>query len=99
MASEKLEPSEGWPIRSQEPGVITVAQNQDELLYWFTYRFRNLFAEESDIGADREQAIRERAYELWQDGRPDGKAFEYWLRAEAEISAAADKRITGAETR
>jgi hypothetical protein len=30
--------------------------------------------------------IEERAYALWEaDGRPDGRALEYWLRAEQEI--------------
>jgi Protein of unknown function (DUF2934) len=37
----------------------------------------------------REQAIRERAYAIWeQEGRPDGKDLDHWLRAEAEIIAA-----------
>ena len=36
----------------------------------------------------REQAIRERAYAIWeQEGRPDGKDLDHWLRAEAEIIA------------
>ena len=34
----------------------------------------------------REQAVRERAYAIWeQEGRPDGKDLDHWLRAEAEI--------------
>jgi hypothetical protein len=33
-----------------------------------------------------EDAIRARAYELWeQDGRPDGKDVDYWLRAAREL--------------
>ena len=37
--------------------------------------------------ADREQAIRQRAYALWEeDGRPDGKNLEHWLRADTEIA-------------
>ena len=33
---------------------------------------------------DSEDRIRERAYHLWQaDGRPDGRAEEYWERAKA----------------
>lgn len=37
---------------------------------------------------DREQRIREQAHSLWeQDGRPEGRAEEYWLRAEAMIGA------------
>jgi hypothetical protein len=39
----------------------------------------------------REQAIRERAYAIWeQEGRPDGKDLDHWLRAEAEIIAATE---------
>ena len=34
----------------------------------------------------REQAIRERAYALWeQDGRPEGRSLAHWSQAEAEI--------------
>jgi hypothetical protein len=34
----------------------------------------------------REQAIQERAYAIWEEeGRPDGKDWDHWLRAEAEI--------------
>ncbi len=37
----------------------------------------------------KEQAIRERAYAIWEEeGRPDGKDLEHWLRAEAEINSA-----------
>jgi hypothetical protein len=37
---------------------------------------------------EREQAIRERAFEIWeQEGRPQGKHLGHWLRAEAEIDA------------
>ncbi len=33
-------------------------------------------------------AIRQRAYELWeQDGRPEGREFDYWLKAEAEFAS------------
>ena len=35
-----------------------------------------------------EQRIRERAYALWEaDGRPEGKADEYWERAREMIAA------------
>jgi hypothetical protein len=37
----------------------------------------------------REQAIRERAYAIYEEeGHPDGKALDHWLRAEAEIVSA-----------
>jgi len=50
-------------------------------------RYRKLLIKEREMQEDREQAIRERAYALWeQDGHPDGKDLECWLRAEAEIS-------------
>jgi Protein of unknown function (DUF2934) len=39
-------------------------------------------------GSWHEQRIRQRAYEIWDDeSRPEGKADEHWLRAEAEIMA------------
>jgi hypothetical protein len=35
----------------------------------------------------KEQAIRERAYAIWEDeGRPEGRHLDHWLRAEAEIN-------------
>jgi len=35
----------------------------------------------------KEQAIRERAYAIWEEeGRPEGRHVDHWLRAEAEIS-------------
>ncbi len=37
---------------------------------------------------EREEAIRERAYAIWeQEGRPDGKSLAHWLQAEAETAA------------
>jgi hypothetical protein len=36
----------------------------------------------------REQAIRERAYAMWEEeGRPGGKDLDHWYRAEAEIDS------------
>ncbi|HLY47419.1 MAG TPA: DUF2934 domain-containing protein [Stellaceae bacterium] len=35
-----------------------------------------------------EERIRERAYEIWDHaGRPEGKELDFWLQAEAEITA------------
>ena len=35
----------------------------------------------------KEQFIRERAYLIWdEEGRPEGRHLDHWLRAEAEIS-------------
>lgn len=39
----------------------------------------------------KEQAIRERAYAIWEEeGRPDGKDLEHWRRAEDEINSAGE---------
>ena len=36
-----------------------------------------------------EERVHARAYEIWeQAGRPEGKALEHWLQAEAEIATA-----------
>ena len=33
-----------------------------------------------------DEAIRRRSYAIWeQEGRPDGKAMEHWLRAKTEL--------------
>jgi hypothetical protein len=38
------------------------------------------------MAQEREQAIRERAYAIWeQDGRPEGRGVAHWAQAEAEI--------------
>jgi Protein of unknown function (DUF2934) len=40
-----------------------------------------------DIG-DRGQRTAERAYMLWeQEGRPEGRDMEHWLKAEAELAS------------
>ena len=39
-------------------------------------------------GAPPEDAIRSRAYALWEEaGHPDGDGVEFWLRAEKELAA------------
>ncbi|MGO9419862.1 DUF2934 domain-containing protein [Roseiarcus sp.] len=36
----------------------------------------------------KEKAIRERAYQLWdQAGRPEGRSQEFWLAAKAELES------------
>lgn len=38
------------------------------------------------MSEEREQAIRERAYAIWeQEGRPEGRNLANWLQAETEI--------------
>ncbi|MCP3726361.1 DUF2934 domain-containing protein [Paraburkholderia sp. CNPSo 3272] len=44
--------------------------------------------EKTPVDSAREERIRQRAYELWeQAGSPDAHTDEYWHRAEAEINA------------
>jgi Protein of unknown function (DUF2934) len=39
------------------------------------------------MARDKEEVIRQRAYELWeQEGRPDGAALRHWLQAADEFS-------------
>jgi hypothetical protein len=45
----------------------------------------------SSSNEDREQRIRERAHSLWEEeGRPEGRADEFWHRARALIEAEDD---------
>jgi hypothetical protein len=38
------------------------------------------------MATERERAIRERAYAIWEDeGHPHGKDLAHWVRAEAEM--------------
>ncbi len=38
------------------------------------------------MAEDREQIIRERAYQIWiEEGRPEGRHVENWRQAEAEL--------------
>jgi hypothetical protein len=40
-----------------------------------------------------EEAIRRRSHEIWvQEGRPEGRALEHWLRAEAELGKEQERR-------
>jgi len=40
-----------------------------------------------DGQSTNEEAIRKRAYAIWEEeGRPEGRHLDHWLRAEAEIS-------------
>lgn len=42
----------------------------------------------SDADQDLERRIAQRAYELWEaEGRPEGRADEYWHRARERIEA------------
>jgi hypothetical protein len=41
---------------------------------------------------DKEQAIRERAYAIWEEeGHPEGQHLGHWFRAEAEINVTAPR--------
>ena len=58
-------------------------------------RLREVRIKEREMQGDREERIRRRAYALWeQQGRPDGKDVEHWLRAEAEISGGSQAGVT-----
>ncbi len=47
----------------------------------------------SEAEQDLERRIRERAYALWEeDGRPEGRADEYWERARRFIAAEDDPK-------
>lgn len=40
-----------------------------------------------------EEAVRRRSHEIWlKESRPEGKALEHWLRAEAELEAEQRRR-------
>jgi hypothetical protein len=44
----------------------------------------------------KERLIRERAYEIWeQEGQPEGREPEYWLRAKREVEPEAWIRRPG----
>jgi hypothetical protein len=46
-----------------------------------------------DANQDLETRIRERAYALWEkDGRPEGRADEYWEQARRFIEAEDDPK-------
>ena len=63
----------------QKPATSTAATQQTEL--------EVLAAISSGDGQSaKEEAIRERAYLIWEEeGRPEGRHLDHWLRAEAEI--------------
>ncbi|CAO3440671.1 DUF2934 domain-containing protein [Azospirillum endophyticum] len=47
----------------------------------------NMNIAEGLLSGQRNRMIQERAYQIWEeDGRPEGREQENWLRAEAEIS-------------
>jgi hypothetical protein len=47
------------------------------------------------MAEERERLIRERAYTIWQgEGRPEGRAMQHWVRAEAEIDQESNMSIT-----
>lgn len=47
----------------------------------------NMNIAEGLLSGQRNRMIQERAYQIWEEeGRPEGREQEHWLRAEAEIS-------------
>ena len=52
------------------------------------------------MSVDREQSIRERAYQIWeQEGRPHARNLLHWLQAEAEIGIVDTGRATRKSSR
>ncbi|WP_022720661.1 DUF2934 domain-containing protein [Rhodopseudomonas sp. B29] len=48
---------------------------------------------------DMEQAIRERAYHLWNEaGQPEGQAESFWLSAQRELLAESLTQIASVKT-
>ena len=46
---------------------------------------------------DHNSEIAERAYRIWEgEGRPTGRDLDHWLRAEAEVKAAAHREAPAA---
>ncbi|KAA0582051.1 DUF2934 domain-containing protein [Azospirillum sp. B21] len=47
----------------------------------------NMNIAEGLLSGQRNRMIQERAYQIWEEeGRPEGREQEHWLRAEAEVS-------------
>jgi len=50
-------------------------------------------------GEPDEGRIRERAHAIWvEEGRPDGRAIDHWLRARWELEKPEPRRGDGSET-
>ena len=69
----------------------TDAKRQREIMNDFIAQERTSTAARPEPSP--EQAIRERAYAIWQEeGRPEGRDVDHWLRAEDEIGSKACSR-------
>src|SRR5215469_3733094 len=54
----------------------------------------------ADRTTEREEKIRRRAYEIWEEeGRPQFRDHDHWLRAEAELAAAGPQGNEGEGSR
>lgn len=54
----------------------------------------------ADRTMEQEKKIRRRAYEIWeQEGRPQSRDHDHWLRAEAELAAAGPQGNEGEGSR
>jgi hypothetical protein len=54
----------------------------------------------SEADGDLERHIRIRAYEMWEaEGRPEGRADEYWHRARERIEAEAQSAYPPVQSR
>lgn len=53
----------------------------------------NMIYESGTAASDREDRIRQRAYQIWNEaGQPEGRQEEHWRQAEADIDAETGKR-------
>lgn len=54
----------------------------------------------ADRTTEHEERIRRRAYEIWeQEGRPESRDHDHWLKAEAELAAAGPQGNEGEGSR
>jgi hypothetical protein len=54
----------------------------------------------SEADRDFERRVRERAYPLWEaEGKPDGRAGEYWHRARELVEAETRSAYPSAQSR
>lgn len=91
----QIAPAPGIPPPLSE--ALMKALGQVEQAGTVIHRYRKLLTKESEMESEREQAIRERAYALWEvNGRPKGKDLEFWARAETEIVGEPHAGVTDA---
>jgi hypothetical protein len=79
----------------QRQGMISISKDhENRLLRQANWQQRPKgLDKENTVSINESRDTAERAYLIWeQAGRPDGKALEYWLQAEAELSTKANEQ-------